>query len=247
MTAGADFPRPDESCRLADGRLAQAAIARWHGVRLRATHGILIALDIDSLDQMRQVVEHTTGIPGIVGYKVGLTVTLRLGLGGAVRHLRASTDLPLIYDHQKAGPDVPDMAPKFSTICKEAGVDGLILFPIAGPRAVVAFVGSAYRNKLLPIVGGDLPFPDYNASGGGYVIDDALEKIFRKAIEIGVDHFVVPGNTPEKVRHHARWLVEKVECPSVYSWHRRPRRFHRRCFRRCTWLQLLCRGRPRDL
>jgi hypothetical protein len=41
-------------------------------MRLRATHGILIALDIDSLDQMRQVVEHTTGIPGIVGYKVGV-------------------------------------------------------------------------------------------------------------------------------------------------------------------------------
>ena len=216
MSADADFPRPDESCQLADGRLAKAAIARWHDVRLRATHGILVALDIDSLDQMRQVVEHTTSIPGIVGYKVGLTVTLRLGLGGAVRHLRASTDLPLIYDHQKAGPDVPDMAPKFSATCKEAGVDGLILFPIAGPRAVVAFAGSAYRNRLLPIVGGDLPFPDYNASGGGYVIDDALEKIFRKAVEIGVDHFVVPGNTPEKVGHHARWLVEKVERPSLF-------------------------------
>ena len=95
MSAGADFPRPDESCRLADGRLAQAAIARWYDVRLRATHGILIALDMESLDRMRKVVEQTSGISGVVGYKVGLTVTLRLGLGGAVRHLRASTDLPL--------------------------------------------------------------------------------------------------------------------------------------------------------
>src|SRR5262245_49659595 len=174
MSAGADFPRPNESSRLADGRLAQATIAQWHDVRLRATHGILIALDMESLDQMRKVVEQTSDIPGIVGYKVGLTVTLRLGLGGAVRHLRASTDLPLMYDHQKAGPDVPDMAPKFSATCKEAGVDGLILFPIAGPRAVVAFAGSAYRNRLLPIVGGDLPFADYNAGCGGYVFDDAV-------------------------------------------------------------------------
>src|SRR5262249_22917390 len=107
MSASDDFPRPDESCRLADGRLAEAAIARWYDVRLRATHGILIALDMESLDRMRKVVEQTSGIPGVVGYKVGLTLTLRLGLGGAVRHLRASTDLPLIYDHQKAGPDVP--------------------------------------------------------------------------------------------------------------------------------------------
>src|SRR5262249_20082046 len=138
MSVGADFPRLDESCRLADGRLAQAAIARWYDMRLRATHGILIALDMESLDQMRKVVEQTSGISGVVGYKMGLTVTLRLGLGGAVRHLRASTDLPLIYDHQKARPDVPDMAQKFSPTFNEAKVDAVVLFPLAGPRAVVA-------------------------------------------------------------------------------------------------------------
>ena len=212
----APYPVPDETCRLADGRTARAAIKKWHDVRLRSTHGILIALDMESLDQMRRVVEQTTVVEGIVGYKVGLTATLRLGLGGAVARLRSATDLPLIYDHQKAGPDVPDMAPKFSATCKEAGVDGLILFPIAGPRAVVEFVGSAYSNRLLPIVGGDLPFPDYNASGGGYVVDDALDKIFRKAIEIGIDHFVIPGNTAAKVAHHAGWLVEKIERPALF-------------------------------
>ena len=216
MITGADFPRADESCRLPDGRLARAAIAQWYDVRLQSSHGILIALDMESLDHMRKVVEQTSSIAGVIGYKVGLTATLRLGLGNAVHHLRACTDLPLIYDHQKAGPDVPDMAPKFSTTCKEAGVDGLILFPVAGPRAVVAFAGSAYRNRLLPIVGGDLPFTDYNASGGGYVIDDALDRIFRKAIEIGVDHFVIPGNTPDKVRHHAGWLVEEIERPCLF-------------------------------
>ncbi len=212
----AAYPIPDESCRLPDGRLARAAIAKWHDVRLKTTHGILIALDMDSLDQMRRVVEATTAIDGIVGYKVGLTAALRLGLKGAVGHLRPVTPLPLIYDHQKAGPDVPDMAAKFAATCREAGVDGLILFPVAGPRAVAAFSGSAYANRLVPIVGGDLPFPDYNASGGGYVIDDALDKIFRKAIEVGVDHFVIPGNTAEKLAHHARWLVEKIERPILF-------------------------------
>jgi hypothetical protein len=53
MTAGADFPKLHESCRLADGRLARAAIAQWHDVRLRSSHGILIALDMESLDHMR--------------------------------------------------------------------------------------------------------------------------------------------------------------------------------------------------
>ena len=39
---------------------------------------------------------------------------------------------------------------------------------------------------------------------------------FRSAIEVGVDHFVIPGNTPDKVRHHAGWLVEKVERPCLF-------------------------------
>jgi orotidine-5'-phosphate decarboxylase len=206
----------DDSARLPDGRLSRAGLAQLHDVKLRTTHGILLALDMESLDDMKRVVEATTRIEGIVGYKVGLTATLRLGLGGAVRHLRSATDLPLVYDHQKAGPDVPDMAAKFASTCKEAGVDGLILFPIAGPRAVIEFAGHALKHRLMPVVGGDLPFPDYNASGGGYVIDDALDKIFRKALEIGVDHFVIPANTPDKVRRHARWLIRKLEQPTLF-------------------------------
>jgi orotidine-5'-phosphate decarboxylase len=206
----------DDTFRLPDGRLSRAAIGRRYDMRLRSSHGIIIALDMESLDHMRRVVAQTTSIAGIVGYKIGLTATLRLGLAKAVAELRSSTDLPLVYDHQKAGPDVPDMAPKFAAVCKQAGVDGLILFPLAGPRAVVAFAGSAYAHRLLPIVGGDLPFADYNLSGGGYVVDDALERIFCKAIEIGVNHFVIPGNTAAKVTYHARWLVEKVERPSIF-------------------------------
>jgi hypothetical protein len=35
------YPVPDASCRLPDGRLARAAIAQWHGVRMRTSHGIV--------------------------------------------------------------------------------------------------------------------------------------------------------------------------------------------------------------
>src|SRR5258708_30579354 len=99
-------------------------------IDFRVSHGILPALDMDSLDQMARVVETTTRIAGVVGYKVGLTATLRLGLEGAIKLLRAVSDLPLIYDHQKAGPDVPDMAEKFPPTCHPAGADRLIPFPV---------------------------------------------------------------------------------------------------------------------
>lgn len=121
-----------------------------HDVRLKTTHGIMPALDMESLDVMKRVVEATTRIEGVVAYKFGLMATLRLGLEATVRALRAVTDLPLIYDHQKAGADVPDMAAKFAATCRQAEVDGLILFPVARPRAVDEFVSYAFKHRLLP-------------------------------------------------------------------------------------------------
>jgi orotidine-5'-phosphate decarboxylase len=204
---------PQGAEKLADGRLSSAGLAARYSARFPGKAGIVVALDAEKVDESLRVVEATTDVPGVVGYKLGLTVVLRLGLASAVEKLRAATKLPIIYDHQKAGPDVPDMAVKFCKTCRESGVDGLILFPTAGPRAVSAFVGESFRNRLLPIVGGDLPFPDYNAAGGGYVIDNALDLIFDRAMAIGADHFVVPGNTPDKLRHHAARLRQRIDVP----------------------------------
>ena len=182
-------------------------------VRFRTKHGIIVALDAETLDACKRTVDATTAVEGVVGYKLGMTTALRLGLAEAVRQLRDHTDLPLLYDHQKAGPDVFDMAAKFAALCAEAKVDGLILFPTAGPRAVEGFVTETIRQGLLPLVGGDLPFADYNVSGGGYVADDALERIIDRAVEFGANHFVIPGNKTDKLRHHSERLKEKLRAP----------------------------------
>jgi len=187
-----------------------------HSVTFRTTLGIVPALDLESVDAVCRTVEETTSVPGIVAYKLGLTMTLQQGLANAVETLRRVTDLPILYDHQKAGPDVPDMAGKFSASTRQAGVDGLILFPLAGPRAVDGFVGSALDERLLPVVGGDLPLADYNQSGGGYVVDNALDLIFERAIGVGADHFIVPGNTPDKVSHHAERLTGLIAKPKMF-------------------------------
>ncbi len=182
-------------------------------LRFRTKHGIIVALDAETVEACKRTIDLTTGVEGVVGFKLGMSMALRLGLAEAVRQLRGHTDLPLIYDHQKAGPDVFDMAAKFAGFCAEARVDGLILFPIAGPRAVESFVGETIKHGMLPLVGGDLPFPDYNVSGGGYVADDALERIIDKAVESGASHFVVPGNTPDKLRYHSERLKTMLRAP----------------------------------
>lgn len=199
-----------------DGRLRSAELAKQHDVTLRSTHGIMPSLDMESLDEARGVIEKTTRIDGVVAYKFGLTTVLRHGLAQTVDAMRQVTDLPLIYDHQKAGADVPDMAAKFAATCREAGVDGLILFPVAGPRAVSEFVGHAYKNRLLPVIGGDLPLPEYNIKGGGYIADDALFRIIERCVGMKADHFVVPATQPEKIRSISEWLTRGLEAPFLF-------------------------------
>ena len=181
----------------------------------RLTHGIIPALDNATLDGVLKTVEACAAIEGVVGFKIGLTTALQLGLSKAVSTIREITDLPIIYDHQKAGADIPDMGEKFCKIAAESGVNGLILFPLAGPSAVTSFVGSAIKNNIVPLVGGDLPIEDYTKSGGGYVVDEALGDIFARSIGIGAKYFIVPGKTPEKVRSHSISLREKMEKPSI--------------------------------
>jgi len=181
----------------------------------RQSHGVIPACDVDSIDELKRLVERTDSIEGIVGYKLGLTGTLRLGLGALVRAVREYTDLPLLYDHQKAGPDIPDMATKLVKLCCEAGVEGLILFPLAGPGAVRSFVGESLLQELVPIVGAALPLPDFLVSGGGFVADDAPERLYRQAAELGADHFVVPAAEAAAVERYARQLRGMVSHPSL--------------------------------
>lgn len=177
--------------------------------------GLIPALDMESLDALARVVEATSRVDGVVGYKLGLTAVLRLGLFEAVRRIRKLTDLAIVYDHQKAGPDMPDMGPKFVALCREAKVDGLILFPVAGPRAIQTFVGGAVEAGLFPVVGGEIPVPDYTVGGGGFVADDALDRIVRLSAAVGARHFVLPANDPQTVARRARWILEHVERPVV--------------------------------
>lgn len=184
-------------------------------LQLATSHGVVPALDLDSPEATVRLVEATTSIEGIVGYKLGLTMVLRFGLAEAVRRIRRVTPLPLLYDHQKAGPDVPDMAAKFTALCREAGVDGLILFPLAGPRAVEQFVGRSLENGLVPLVGGALPLADYMVSGGGYIADDALPRIIEASLSLGADHFVVPGDSAARVSRMAAFLAERATNPTL--------------------------------
>lgn len=173
--------------------------------------GIIVALDIEDFEETLDLVRKVDKVEGVIGYKVGLTSVLHLGIVEAVRRIRAETDQFLVYDHQKAGPDMADMGPKFGAMCAKSDIDGLILFPMAGPTATTMFVQGAIDNDLLPLVGGQIPHSDYLVSGGGYVADDALDRIMSDAAAAGATSFILPANEKETNRKRAEWVAENVK------------------------------------
>lgn len=168
------------------------------------SHGIVCACDLPRLDDVRKLIEAIDPVDGLVGYKLGSLLTLRYGLVEVVRQLRNVTGKALIYDHQKAGLDIPSMAAHYAAVCRDAGVDALVIFPLAGPTAVDAFVGEPLKLGVAPIVGGALPLPDYKVSGGGYVSASALDRIAERAITLGARDFIVPATDAPAIRRHAR-------------------------------------------
>ena len=185
-----------------------------NGVGLK--RGIVPALDLDDFDDILRLVEATTGVEGVVAYKIGLTSVLQQGLAESVRRIRAVSSLPILYDHQKAGLDIPSMGPKLAALAAQAGVDGLILFPLGGPSSLASFVGASLDSGLLPIVGAELPLADYTISGGGFVADDVLTRVIGLATGLGVNRFVVPANAPARVRVVAQQILSTGKDPALY-------------------------------
>ncbi|MGC9554129.1 MAG: orotidine 5'-phosphate decarboxylase / HUMPS family protein, partial [Thermoplasmatota archaeon] len=97
-------------------------------------HGVIVACDVSTLTDFCDLVEATCPVEGIVGYKVGAMLGLTYGLPALVREVRERCSLPVIYDHQKAGTDIPPMGAGFARVCSQAGIASFIIFPQAGPE-----------------------------------------------------------------------------------------------------------------
>jgi orotidine-5'-phosphate decarboxylase len=178
---------------------------------LRSPRGIIFAADVDRLDKLAALVNQISAIPEIVAVKLGFSLGLRFGLPNVVKAVREKSDLPIIYDHQKAGTDIPQMGAPFAALCREAGIDGVIFFPQAGPNTLEGFVSGAIAEHLVPIVGLVMSHPAYLQSEGGYIVDDAPNRMAEKALELGVTNFVLPGTKPKIVREFAHNALAKMK------------------------------------
>ncbi len=181
---------------------------------IKYERSIIVACDVDTLERLRNLVRATADIKGIGGYKIGFELVMRFGMKRTIETIRSLSSLPIIYDHQKAGTDIPFTSEKFASAC--SGVDAAILFPQAGPETEKAWINALMKKGIAVIVGGEMTHEGYLESEGGFICDEAPDRIYRIAAELGVRDFVVPGNKPERIRHYHELIKRLVE-PVFYS------------------------------
>ena len=177
---------------------------------------IIPACDVDE-KKLEELVKATCDIDGIGGYKLGFMLGLSIGLPRAVEIIRKHSNKPVIYDHQKAATDIPDTGLQFAKTCKSAGIDSIILFPMAGPETERAWIDYALAEDLKVIVGGLMTHKKYVQSEGGYLSDDGIIKMYETAAGLGVNDYVVPGNNPVAVKKIREMLVREHSHPVFYS------------------------------
>ncbi len=175
---------------------------------IKADRSIIPSCDVSSLEELKNLVKETCSVKGVGGYKIGFSLVIPFGIKTIVESIRKFSDLPIIYDHQKAGTDIPDIGELFMKSVK--GVDAVILFPQAGPVTEQEWIKSAQKEKINVIIGGEMTHKGYLSSDDGFIDDEAPERIYKLAQNLGVNDFVVPGNKPERIAYYRKLLGEKA-------------------------------------
>jgi orotidine-5'-phosphate decarboxylase len=163
-------------------------------------------------EEFEPIVQQLGGT-GLGAVKLGFQVGYGIGLPRAVSMVReADSELPIIFDHQKAGNDIPDTGKNFAKVMEYAGVDAAILFPFTGDDVEERWIQELQEREIGVIVGAEMTHKGITSR----IREGAFTEIFMQAFEHGVHDFVVPGNKPERVAHW-RTLLDKEIGPGNYD------------------------------
>lgn len=186
------------------------------GKIIQRERSIIPACDVP-LHLYERIVRDTADVDGVGAYKVGFELGLSHSLPRVVELTRKYNNKPIIYDHQKAGTDIPDTGKNYARTMKNAGVDAVIFFPQSGPETEKAWIKAAFEQNLGVIIGGLMTHPRYVRSEGGYLADEATMEMYLNAAELGVSDFVVPGNRPDDIKRIRETLEQRGVSPTFYA------------------------------
>lgn len=177
---------------------------------------LIVAADIHP-NQLQPLIEAVRGIEGIEGIKFGARLSSYYTMR-EVSGLIHENGLVAVYDQQKAGTDVPDVADDFASMCEEGHVDYAILFPHSGPRTQRAFTEKLQNKSTVEVIlGAHMTHPEFLAPEG-YISPKAPERAYRLGAQMGVRNFVLPGNNPEAIRKYRQAILEETGGEQVRIW-----------------------------
>jgi orotidine-5'-phosphate decarboxylase len=180
-------------------------------------HGIVVECNFASIKKLENIVESTNDLDFIVGYKIGAELTLTSSISDIVKSIRKFTNLPIVYDHQKFGADDPGFCRgSFLEILKDAGVDGVVIFPYGGIESLKAAINKSIETGLIPIIGGDMVHKGYTAGEQGYLDSVAPQKMYIDGANLGAKHFVIPCTRLDRMRIYCRRLESIVGNPVLF-------------------------------
>ena len=182
---------------------------------IKLDKSIIPSCDVPDLNKLKTLVKETCSVEGVGAYKTGLELCLQFSIPKVVNTIRSYTNLPIIYDHQKAATDIPELGEKFAKAAK--GVDAVILFPLAGPETERAWIMECKKAKLGIIVGGEMTHKGFLEAEEGFIKETSPLKIYEIAAKLGINDYVVPGNKPEKIRLYKAFLEARSIKPVFYS------------------------------
>ncbi|MBI2595428.1 orotidine 5'-phosphate decarboxylase [Candidatus Daviesbacteria bacterium] len=171
-----------------------------------ADKSIIVACDVASIHEFDRLLQETAPVLGISAYKIGFELALQYGLPSLIQHVKFHSNAKIIYDHQKAGNDIPEIGVRFARVCAESKVDEVILFPFAGPKTQEFWTKACQDKGLKVLTGGHMTHEGFSEDDGGYINAAAPYHIYLLATRLGVTDFVVPGNKPELVQLYLKYL-----------------------------------------
>jgi orotidine-5'-phosphate decarboxylase len=180
-------------------------------------HGIIIECNFSGIDKLEAIVEATNDLDFVVGYKVGAELAISSRIKDIVDTIKKYTNLPVIYDHQKFGSDDPMFSGgSFLETLKNAGVNGLIIFPHGGVGSLEAAIRKCIDLGILPIIGGDMVHEGYTEEEGGYIDNAAPQKMYIDGANFGAKHFVMPCTRLDRMRIYCHRLGNMVNNPILF-------------------------------
>lgn len=171
-------------------------------------------MDVDLGDMRRILADINSLKKEVGGLKIGSLLVWKYGLGKVVSEIKTMCDFPVIFDAQKAGTDIPSIIEEQVKLASDIGVDAFIASALgAGSKTLESFVKASLKRNLVPIVVLEMTHPMANA----FLREDAGKKVLTQCLEMGVENFVAPGNSPERIRMYRNLASEMHKTMKVFS------------------------------